>query len=58
MKKYIYVAYDWHGNPVELTVIADSKGTAGILAQNILKSAPAYVNIDEGICLKREENLD
>lgn len=55
MKKYTYVACDWNGNPVELSVFAEDKAQAGEVARDILENAREYIDIDEGICLKEED---
>lgn len=55
MKKYTYGAYDWKGHLVEFTVIAESKAEAGKMARGILGGAREYIDSDEGIFLKNEE---
>lgn len=55
MKKYTYAAYDWNGNLVEITVIAESRGAAGKMARCILEGSREYINSDEGIVLNNEE---
>ena len=55
MKKFAYVARDWNGNPVELSVFAEDKVQAGKVARDILENAREYIDIDEGIWLKAEE---
>lgn len=55
MKKYTYGAYDWNGNLVELSVIAENKAEAGKMARGILEGAREHINTDEGIFLNDEE---
>ena len=55
MKKYTYVAYDWNGNPEELSIIAEDKAQSCEVARDILGNAREYIDIDEGIGLKEEE---
>lgn len=54
MKKYTYGAYDWKGNPVELSVVAESKGAAGKMVRGILDNAREFIDTDEGIFLISE----
>ena len=57
MKKHTYVACDWNGNPVELSVFAENKAQAGEMARGILDGAREYIDIDEGVWLKEEGSV-
>ena len=57
MKKYTYAAYDWSGNLVELTVIAENNIKASALARGILEGAREFIDVDEGIFLNDEAKL-
>ena len=56
MKKYTFVAYDWNGNLVELSVIAESKIKASAMVRGILEGAREFIDVDEGIFLNNEED--
>lgn len=56
MKKYTYTAYDWDRNPVELTVMAETRGEGwrkmiGILDNPVSRE---FINIDEGVYISDE----
>lgn len=56
MKKYKFLAEDRHERPVELSVIAETKGEAIEMARGILIASSQFINTDEGLCLVAEED--
>lgn len=56
MKKYTYAAYDWRGNLVELSIIAEDQKEAGKIARDIFETSLRYINIDEGVFLNDQED--
>lgn len=55
MSKYTFLAEDWNGRPVELSVISDTKSEALVLARGIVGASRQFINTDEGLCLISQE---
>ena len=56
MIKYTFGAYDWNGQLVELSVVAENWEAACKVARGIFESARTYINTDEGIYLTNKED--
>ena len=57
MKKFTYGAYDWIGNLIELSIIAEDRATAGKIVRGILENSREYINVDDGIFLNDESEV-